>query len=78
MCMKERAAHIGAREVQAEPRAEERRMPSPVPRMDVTMNCEPALAVMSASFSRLAQELWMAAREALADRKQTFLPAVCV
>lgn len=42
------------------------------------MNCEPALAVMSARFSRLAKELWMAAREAEAERKQTFLPGGCV
>lgn len=40
------------------------------------MNCEPALAVMSAKFSRRAKELWMAAREAEAERKQTFLPGV--
>lgn len=44
------------------------------PRMEVTINWEPALAVMSARFSRLAKELWMAAREAEAERKQTFLP----
>lgn len=101
---------MGASDVQAEPSAEDRSMPRPVPgygyityggdrdgrhvcvrssdlyvcmyeagrahgpRMEVTMNWEPALAVMSARFSRLAKELWMAAREAEAERKQTFLP----
>lgn len=105
MCTKESVAQMGARDVHAEPSAEERRMPRPVPtftwfgclgvirgrveaihwwsrtpgpkhtpRIEVTMNCEPALAVMSAKFSRLAKELWMAAREAEAERKQTFLP----
>eukprot|EP00952_Eustigmatos_sp_NYUAD-ZCMA_P000906 3869-Eustigmatos_ZCMA.PRE.1 len=45
------------------------------PRIDVTMNCEPDLAVMSARFSPLAKALCIAARDALEDRKQMFLPA---
>jgi hypothetical protein len=31
MCTKERVAQMGANDVQADPRAEERRMPRPVP-----------------------------------------------
>jgi hypothetical protein len=48
------------------------------PSTEVTMYCDPDLAVISARFSRMANELWIAAREALADRKHTFFPDIPV
>lgn len=39
-----------------------------VPTIEVMMDCDPDLAVMSARFSRMAKELWIAARDALEDR----------
>ena len=39
--------------------------PVAVPIVEDKIACEPALAVMSARFSRIANDLWMAARDAL-------------
>ena len=53
-------------------------IPNDVPSKDAIIYCEPLLAVMSAKFSWIANDLWIAARDADNAKYAIFLPTLAI